>query len=165
MRKKINFFVSYARKNKNLAESLISKLTDELRASKAHDYQLWIDSRIIVGEEWKKQIIEARNRCDFGLLLVSPAYLGSQFISENELPYFIGKDCAPSIPVSLWPVDFQFQDLKGLEALQLFQFTGQRFTEPRAYGECKGAARDAFVHALFKAIEEKLAASLTHVRE
>lgn len=159
MRKKVDFFVSYAHRNQQLAESFITKLGDVLRPSKAHDYRLWMDSGIVIGEEWEKQIIEARNRCDFGLLLVSPAFLGSRFISEKELPHFIGNDRAPSIPVMLQPVDLQLHDLKGLEVLQIFRFTGQRFTEPRAYGECKGNARDAFVLALFRAIEGKLAAA------
>lgn len=159
MRKKVDFFVSYAHRNQQLAEGFIAKLGDVLRPSKAHDYRLWMDSGIVIGEEWEKQIIEARDRCDFGLLLVSPAFLGSKFIGEKELPHFIGGDCAPSIPVMLQPVDFQLHDFKGLEVLQIFRFTGHRFKEPRAYGECKRNARDEFVLALFQAIENKLAAA------
>lgn len=159
MRKKVDFFVSYAHRNQQLAEDFIAKLVDVLGPSKAYDYRLWMDSGIVIGEEWEKQIIEARDRCNFGLLLVSQAFLGSKFISEKELPHFIGNNRVPSIPVMLQPVDLQLHDLKGLEALQIFRFMGQRFTAPRAYAECKGNARDDFVLALFRAIEGKLEAS------
>lgn len=156
-KKRIKFFVSYSHKNRQLAESFIEKLIDHLRPSRAYDYRLWMDSGIIIGEEWEKQIIEARDKCDFGLLLVSPAFLGSKFVGEKELPHFVGNNRAPSIPVMLQPVDLELYDLKGLKALQIFRFTGHRFKEPRAYGECKSNARDDFVLALFRAIEHKLA--------
>lgn len=136
-RKRIEFFVSYANRNQQLAESFISKLVDQLRPSKTYNYRLWMDSGIIIGEEWEKQIIEARNKCDFCLLLVSPAFLWSKFIGEKELPHFVGNNRAPSIPVMLQPIDFELHDLRGLKALQIFRFSGHRFKEPRAYGECK----------------------------
>lgn len=157
-KKRVEFFVSYAHRNQQLAESFIEKLMDHLRPSKAYDYRLWMDAGIIIGEEWEKQIIEARDKCDFGLLLVSPPFLGSKFIGEKELPRFVGSHRTPSIPVMLQPVDLELHDLKGLEALQIFRFKGNRFKEPRAYGECKSNARDDFVLALFRDIERKLAA-------
>lgn len=154
MRKKVNFFVSYAHKNERLAEDIISRLDVVLRPSKSYDYRLWMDSCIIIGEDWEKQLLKARNNCDFGLLLISPAFLGSRFICEKELPHFIGDDRAPSIPVLLQPVDFQFHDLKGLKMLQIFRFKGKRFTEPRSYVECRKSKRDDFVLELFRAIEK-----------
>lgn len=158
MRKKVNFFVSYSHRNQLLAEDIISRLNIVLRPSKNYDYRLWMDSGIIIGEGWKKQIFEARDGCDFGLLLISPAFLGSGFICEEEIPHFVGDDRAASIPVLLQPVDFQLHDLKGLETLQIFRFKGKRFTEPRSYAECRKSKRDDFVFELFRAIEKKLAA-------
>jgi hypothetical protein len=157
-KKRIKFFVSYAHKNQKLAESFISKLLEQLFASKTYDYQLWMDSGIVIGDEWEKQIIEARDKCDFGLLLVSPAFLGSKFIGEKELPYFVGSKRIASIPVMLQPIDFELHDLRGLKEVQIFRFAGRRFLELRAYGECKNNAREDFVLALFRAIEMKLAA-------
>ena len=156
-RQPILFFVSYAHSNRQLAEDFVKKLMDHLRPSKAFDYQLWMDSAIIAGDEWKSQIVDAIERCDLGLLLVSPAFLGSRFIGDAELPHFIGNHRAPSIPVMLQPVDLEFHNLKGLESLQIFRLTGKRFKEPRAYGECKSKARDDFILELFRTIERKLA--------
>lgn len=156
MRKNIKFFVSYSHRNKQIADGFIESLLEVMRPSKAYDYQLWMDTGLVVGEEWERQIIEEMNSCDFGLLLVSPSFLGSDFVCEKELPRFTGRDRTPSIPVMLQPIDFKLHDLKGLEELQIFRFTGKRFKEPRAYGECKRGARNDFILALFRDIELKI---------
>jgi len=155
LKKDIRFFVSYARSNKGLANSFLDKLREMLGASKRHEYILWRDTGLEVGEEWEKQILDAIDNCDFGLLLVSPAFLSSKFISEKELPIFVsGKK--PSIPVMLQPIVFSKHDLKGLEKRQIFRLNFEGFKEPRAYGECKKQRRDTFVLELFCAIEDKL---------
>lgn len=156
MRKKVTFFVSYAHSNKVLAGSFMQKLREMLAPSKNHEYEFWQDTGLEVGEEWEKQILEARDNCDFGLLLVSPAFLGSNFITEKELPIFVSGKKA-SIPVMLQPVDFSKHDLKGLEKKQIFHLDYEGFKEPRAYGECKKGRRDTFVLELFRTIEDKLA--------
>ena len=157
VRKRVEFFVSYAHKNQRLAANFVDELMDVLRPSKAYEYVMWMDSAIVVGEQWQKQILDARDRCTFGLLLVSPPFLSSEFIGENELPHYVGEGRAASIPVMLAKVDFQLHDLKGLGELQIFRYMGQRYSEPRAYGECKsGSPRREFVHSLFQAIEKKL---------
>jgi hypothetical protein len=156
MRAKINIFVSYARSNERLANDLILKLEDELQASRRYEYSLWNDSMISVGADWHNEIVAARDICDVGLLLISPAFLTSRYIAENELPFFVGDNHTPSVPVMLQAVDFNLQDTKGLEESQVFRFSGRRFTEPRAYGEIKSPARNDFVHALFQSIEAKL---------
>lgn len=156
MKKEIKFFVSYAHSNKDLAESFLEKLREMLAPSKKHEYVIWRDTGLEVGGEWEKQILEAIDNCDFGLLLVSPGFLASKFISEKELPVFVSGR-KPSIPVMLQPIDFSRHDLKGLEKNQIFRLNLDVFKEPRAYGECKKQRRDTFVLELFRAIEDKLA--------
>jgi len=89
-KKKIEFFVSYAHRNQQLAGGFVDELMDVPRPSKAYEYVQWMDSAIVVGDQWQKQISDARDRCTFGLLLVSPAFLSSAFIGKNELPRFVG---------------------------------------------------------------------------
>jgi len=156
LKRKVNFFVSYAHRNKNLVNGFLEKLDDVLTPSKKHDYSLWKDSGLVLGEDWEAQIIEARDKCDFGLLLVSPAFLASKFITEKELPTFISNE-KRSIPVMLNPIDFARHDLKGLEKKQIFRLDYEGFKEPRAYVDCKKQRRDTFVLELFKSIENKLA--------
>jgi hypothetical protein len=134
---------------------LIDRLDDVLAPSKTYEYSRWQDTDLIVGEDWKKQILEAINSCDFGLLLISPAFLASEFITSSELPTFVsGKKAA--VPVMLQPVDFVRHDLKGLEKKQIFRFAPKGANNPKAFAECKGSRRDAFVLELFRQIERKL---------
>jgi hypothetical protein len=46
----------------------------------------WQDRRIEAGDEWYQSIHDAMNDCDLALLLVSPDYLASRFIQEEEQP-------------------------------------------------------------------------------
>ncbi len=157
-RAKVKFFVSYAHKNQALSDAFTVQLLELLGPSKNFAYKLWMDSAIVVGEGWKQQILTAKDECDFGLLLVSPAFLNSEFIVEHELPRFVGDKRAPSIPVLLAKVDFRLHDLKGLEELQIFRYRGKRYTDFRSYAECKtGNPRHDFVFSLFESIENKLA--------
>lgn len=136
MKKKVTFFVSYAHRNIALVHGFLEKLGDVLAPSKKYDYSLWKDSGLVVGEDWEAQIMEAIDNCDFGLLLISPAYLASKFITEKELPVFVSGEKL-SIPVMLNPVDFTRHDLKGLEKKQIFRLDYEGFKEPRAYVDCK----------------------------
>ena len=114
VKKEIKFFVSYAHKNSKLVNDFLDRLTDVLTPSRLYDYSLWKDSALVVGENWNSQILEARETCDIGLLLISPAFLSSKFICKAELPHFVGSARAHSFPVMLWPVDFVRHDLSRL---------------------------------------------------
>ena len=46
----------------------------------------WQDRRIEPGDEWNKSIQDAMDQCDLALLLVSPDYIASRFIQEEEQP-------------------------------------------------------------------------------
>lgn len=158
MKQKIQFFVSYAHRNSTLTQNFIERLGDVLAPSKRFEYSRWQDTELILGEDWEAQIAEAIENCDFGLLLISPAFVASSFITKSELPKFVSGDKA-SVPVMLQPVDFDRHDLKGLEKKQIFRFAPKGSSHPRAYAECRSHRRDAFVMELFRQIERKLEAS------
>ena len=155
-KRKVEIFVSYARLNKNLARKFMDKYKEQVCASKSLDYHFWQDKNILVGEEWHEAICVALERCSIGLLLISPAFLGSRYISEHELPKFIGSKTKPLIPVMLQSVDFERMDLKGLNKHQIFRLEGERFKSPKSYGDCTGNQRDRFVLALFGEVEQRL---------
>lgn len=156
MKKQIHFIISYARANKNLAGRFIEKFQEQAAPSKKYQYILWRDTQILVGEQWHGEIQQALDQCDLGLLLISPAFLGSQYISEHELPRFVGEKAKPVIPVMLQPVDFDYHDLKGLEKAQIYRLDKPRFHSPKAYGECTGRQRDEFALDLFRQVEQRL---------
>src|SRR5208282_46555 len=95
----------------------------------------------------------------FGLLLVSPAFLRSEYIANHELPNFIVDDPFHPVarkrvaPVALKPIRFDgTMDLSGLEWRQVFHYP-----EREAYQGCTGNKRkDEFVGELFAKIIEML---------
>jgi len=155
-KRKVSVFISYAHKNKKLANELLDKLSELLAPSKRYEFDLWIDKYINVGEKWQEQILSACDKADIGLLLISPAFLSSKFITEKELPVFIGNKAKPMLPLMLAKVDFEHHDLKGLEEYQIFRLEDANFKEPRAYGDLKPKRRDDFAWAIFQLIHNKL---------
>lgn len=47
---------------------------------------VWVDTRIVIGEDWKRKIQEAMEDSQVALLLVSANFLTSKFIQSEELP-------------------------------------------------------------------------------
>lgn len=156
MKKKIRFFVSYALANRALAARFLEKFREQAKPSKKYKYNFWRDTEILVGEKWHEEIQEALKECDLGLLLISPAFLGSQYIHEHELPKLMKSDADQLFPIMLQPVDFERHDLKGLQHTKIFRLDSQRFQSPKAYGECTGQQRDRFAQELFREVELKL---------
>jgi hypothetical protein len=155
-KKEVKLFVSYARANKKLARRFFEKFCEVTAPSKRYKYIFWQDTEILVGENWHAEIQKALEECDLGLLLISPAFLGSQYITEEELPQFVGDSAKPLIPVLLQPVDFEYHDLKGLEESQIFMLETTNLGAPKAYGQCSTSQRYQFVMNLFRQVEKRL---------
>ena len=149
-------FVSYARANRDLAARFLEKFQEQAAPSKQFDYTFWRDNDILVGEKWHEEIQHALGECDAGLVLVSPAFLGSQYIQDHELPKFVKGGDKPVIPVLLQPIDLERHDLKGLQQAQIFRLDRPRFASSKAYGECSGSHRDQFALELFRQVEARL---------
>lgn len=152
MKTPIHFFISYAHDDQRFADDLVRRLRQQMTPSRAYEYTLWRDTAILVGERWYDEIIQAIEGCDVGLLLVSPAFLGSTFIDREELPRFIGRAAKPIVPVMLRSVNFERHDLKGLSDYQIYRLDRQW-----SYGERRDdRVRSRFAEALFLEIENRL---------
>lgn len=148
----VRFFVSYAHEDKTLVESLMKALRTLFGASKGYELEFWTDHAIMVGEQWNGRILRAIADSDFGLFMVSPAFLGSRYIGENEIPPFVeGKDCKPVIPVGLATISLDRHELKGLQEKQIF-FKGQRTYDHMH----RTVDKSDFAHLLFLEIEKRL---------
>ena len=156
MKKKITVFVSYARANRDLATRFLKKFKVQAAPSKLYQYVFWRDADILAGEKWHEKIQVALAQCDLGLVLISPAFLGSQYIQDHELPKFLKSGGKSVIPVLLQPIDLDRHDLKGLQRTQIFRLDRPRFASPKAYGECSGTQRDQFALELFRQVEAHL---------
>jgi TIR domain len=155
-RRNVTFFVSYAHANEAACRELVDLLTVRLEISRSYCHRLWGDWQILPGELWLARIRQALRDCDFGLLLISPEFLGSEFITREELQaFFLG--AKPLIPVMVERVNLRRHDLKGLAVDQLFMWQSKPGSKKLTFGDCAHRQqRLRFADSLFEQIEERL---------
>ena len=154
----IRYFISYAHKDTKLKTQLLEPLEQYLNTSKNYYFEAWDDEVIITGEDWHEKIQAAVAGCHFGLLLVSPNFLGSEYIENHELPAFVPINIAVPdtgkrvIPLALTPILFDgIMDLKGLEKLQIFHLKTDKNLKTFQDARTK-STRDKFALELFQQI-------------
>ncbi len=141
------FFLSYARRDLADVERFRSVLEPLLKSSSRFQFGEWIDHQILPGEYWRREIEHALEHSRFGLLLLSPGFVASEFITGNELPFLLAKSIV--VPVELQQILFDgTMDLKGLEQRQVF-----RDLKGRSFDACCTAPlRRDFARGLFSSI-------------
>ena len=144
---RVDIFFSYAHGDSAIKESFFDKIRARLKTSKSFRFSFSSDRDILIGEKWHDEIQEMIKRCDFGLLLLSTSFLGSDYIEEYELPKLLDK----CLPVALDILDLERQNLKGLNEKQIFFFNGSKsFTEVRENN------RTRFINELAVQIENRV---------
>lgn len=99
-------FISYSHRDAAWLERLRAHL-EPLRRTGQLDY--WDDTRIAPGQVWRTEISRALAEAKVAVLLVSEAFLASEFIREQELPYLLSSaenDGLLVIPVIVSPCGF-----------------------------------------------------------
>jgi len=100
-------FVSYSHKD----NAFLGRLRVHLKPLERQGLMdMWDDSRIDAGDQWKAAIEEALGRARVAILLVSADFLASEFIVENELPPLLAKaesDGTRIVPVIVKPCRFR----------------------------------------------------------
>lgn len=77
-------FISYAHKDD---DQWLQTLRIHLSwLEREHGVEIWSDQNIQPGEKWRRSIQAALHRAKVSVLLVSPDFLNSDFITNNELP-------------------------------------------------------------------------------
>ena len=76
-------FISYSHQDQDWRDRLMTHLAVMERREKIH---VWTDTRINIGELWKTEIENALRESKVAVLLISPPFLASKFIWQEEIP-------------------------------------------------------------------------------
>lgn len=124
--KRNHVFVSYSHKDRKWLNRLKVHLRPLVREG---DVDLWDDSRIQPGSNWRSEIQQAIDKASVAVLLISADFLASDFVHENELPPLLEKaknEGASIIPIIVSPC--RFIETKNISQFQAVNDASQPLT-------------------------------------
>lgn len=109
-------FISYSHSDEQWLEHFRLMLEP---VQKVCALEIWSDKNIKPGENWKEDIENAISRAKVALLLVSDAFLASNFIQNSELPMILNNHAKGGLRiywVSVGPALVEYSPLSNLQA-------------------------------------------------
>jgi hypothetical protein len=147
-------FLSWCHADRAAKDALVKPLLDNLRILNGVELRWWEDSHINIGENWRRRILARLSEFDYGLLLLSPGFFASGFITDHELPAFVGPRAVKgALPVGMKRVPFDgTRTLHGVDRHQIFTLG----PAGRFFAETRGADRERFASDLATAVQKRI---------
>lgn len=124
----IKIFISYAHAHGEYSDIFIRDFRSYTR-NLEHAVRIYTDKDIPLGEDWHQDIQEAITKCDIAVLLVSDAFMNSEYIKRHEVENLIARMNSNGnvrlIPVYFYPCSFQ--DWSFLAKHQFFKPQGKDY--------------------------------------
>lgn len=143
-------FTSYADVDAGLCRKLLRLLQVQTAFSDKYEFLFWNDRLLLLEEEMLPEISKAVADCDFGLLLLSNAYVSSDFVLQNELPTFAGENAKPALAVEVKTLTELPDEANSLLELPVFR------DGKRPFKICTGRQQKLFVERLHLQMETML---------
>lgn len=123
----MDVFVSYSHKDADWKDRICLFLQAlRLNGGSGFDYQAWDDAEINVGQNWRDEIHKAIDAAKVAVLLISPNFLTSRFILDEEVPRVLKRRDAGKLvvaPVIVRPSPWE--NVPWLAPIQLFPAGGE----------------------------------------
>lgn len=116
--KRTKIFICYSRKDAVWRDRVQTSLSALANDTEGVDF--WDDTRIKSGMEWKEETEKALNETKIAILLISTAFLASDFIKTKEIPPLLNaarEDGATILPLIIKPCRFSNSALKNFQAV------------------------------------------------
>lgn len=112
-------FISYA--HARLDKNRLIELVEHLKVLENQGLvDIWDDRKIGAGQDWYDQIDQQLNSCQVAVFLVSPAFLGSTFITNTEVPALLRRHQQQGMNVMpLLVRDCTWEEVPWLNAMQM----------------------------------------------
>jgi len=117
MRERSEVFISYSHEDKNHLE----KMQDYLRQLKNDGITVWYDDAVKSVDNWGQEVKKHISMAKVAILMVSPSFLTSYFILNEELPELLQNAEDKKVRIMWLPVrhsavkDFRIKGKKGEE--------------------------------------------------
>jgi len=108
-------FISYCHADKQWMEDLMTHLRPRVSADRL---SVWVDTKIKSGQAWLPEIRDALDRAGVAVLLVTPSYVDSQFIREEELARLLKAYQERGLPLLWIPIKPSSYEIIGLHEIQ-----------------------------------------------
>ena len=109
----VNIFISYAHTDRKYKDQLKSHLST---LSNKYEIVIWDDDLILPGMKRGQEIIKNIEKAEIALVLISPNYISSKWITDNEFPELLKKKIV--IPIMIRETKLYDTELSSITSFQ-----------------------------------------------